>query len=159
MMPRANPSPARTAAIAHASFRRIGLVAASVLLFGLVSRAGGPKSVAGASYFISTATGQPLVWSQGILTYYTDQGDLSPTLPNATANAFVADAFSQWTSVPTAAVTANNGGQLAEDVNGSNVTKIDGTLSMPTDIQPTATGTPIGIVYDEDGSVTSALLG
>ena len=100
-------------------------------------------------------------WSgrRDFITYYTDQGDLSPILPNASANAFVADAFSQWTSVPTAAVAAVNGGQLAEDVNGSNVTNSGGTLSMPTDIQPTATGTPIGIVYDYDGSVTSALLG
>ena len=29
----------------------------------------------------------------------------------------------------------------------------------PATFSPTATGTPIGIVYDEDGSVTSALLG
>jgi hypothetical protein len=145
--------------MALASFRRVALAALFVLLFALVSRAGGPKSVAGTSYFISTATGQPLIWSQGLLTYYTDQGDLSPVLPNAAANAFVADAFSQWTSVPTAAVAAVNAGQLAEDINGSNVTTTDGTLSMPTDIQPTATGTPIGVVYDSDGSVTSALLG
>jgi hypothetical protein len=158
-MQRKNASAARIAFIARASLRRIALAAVLVLLFTLISRAGGPKSVAGATYFISTATGQPLVWPQGILTYYTDQGDLSPILPNMTANAFVADAFSQWTSVPTAAVTAANAGQLAEDVNGSNVTNIGGTLSMPTDIQPTATSTPIGIVYDNDGSVTSALLG
>lgn len=153
----------KIAFLGRASLRRIALAAVFVLLFVLlfatVSHAGGPKSVAGNSYFISTATGQPLVWSQGVLTYYTDQGDLSPVLPNAAANAFVADAFSQWTSVPTAAVIAVNGGQLAEDVNGSNVTSLDGTLSMPTDIQPTATGTPIGVVYDSDGSVTSALLG
>ncbi len=150
---------ARAAFVVRTDLWRIASAVAFILLFAVTSRAGGPKSVAGASYFISTATGQPLVWSQGVLTYYTDQGDLSPVLPNAAANAFVADAFSQWTSVPTAAVTAINGGQLSEDVNGSNVTNIDGTLSMPTDIQPAATGTPIGIVYDSDGSVTSALLG
>jgi hypothetical protein len=32
-------------------------------------------------------------------------------------------------------------------------------LSLPVDIQPTAVGTPVGIVYDADGSVTDALLG
>ena len=141
------------------SFLRSLIMAAIILFFALLSHAGGPKSVAGTSYFLSTTTGQPLVWPQGLITYYTDQGDLSPILPNASANAFVADAFSQWTSVPTAAVSATNGGQLAEDVNGSNVTNSAGTISMPVDIQPTATGTPIGIVYDYDGSVTSALLG
>ena len=52
------------------------------------------------------------------------------------------------------------GGQLAEDVNGSNVTvNADGTISIPLDIQSSATGTPIGVVYDSEGAVTNALLG
>jgi hypothetical protein len=81
-------------------------------------------------------------------------------LPNASANSFVANAISLWTSVPTAALGAASGGQLAEDVNGSNVTvNSDGTISIPFDIQPSATGTPIGVVYDSDGAVTNALLG
>ena len=139
---------------------RLALAAAMVFCFVLLSRAGGPKCVAGTSYFDPTTTGQPLLWSQGLITYYTDQGDLSPILLNASANDFVASAFSQWTSVPTAALAATSGGPLAEDVNGTNVTlNSDGTISMPADIQSTATGTPIGIVYDSDGSVTDALLG
>jgi hypothetical protein len=45
-------------------------------------------------------------------------------------------------------------------VNGTNVAvNADGTISMPPDIQSTATGAPVGIVYDYDGSVTDALLG
>jgi len=139
---------------------RLAVAAIIVLFFAVLSRAGGPKCVAGTSSFDPTMTGQPLTWSPGVVTYYTDQGDLSPILPNASANALVADAFSQWTSVPTAALTAASGGQLAEDVNGTNVTvNSDGTISVPADIQSTATGTPIGIVYDYDGSVTNALLG
>jgi hypothetical protein len=121
--------------------------------------AANPRSVAGTAFFNSMA-GQPLAWPQGQITYYTDQGDLSPALPNASANSFVADAFNQWTSVTTAALTSTNAGQLAEDVNGTNVTvNSDGSISMPADIQPDATGTPIGVVYDYDGSVTDALLG
>ena len=139
---------------------RLALSAAIVLYFVMISRAGGPKHVAGTTYFDSTTSGQPLVWPQGLITYYTDQGDLSAYLPNASANALVADAFSQWTSAPTAAVAATSGGQLAEDVNGANVYRnADGTISLPTDIQPTATATPVGIVYDYDGSVTDALIG
>lgn len=70
------------------------------------------------------------------------------------------NAVSLWTSIPTAALGAASGGQLAEDVNGSNVTvNSDGTISIPFDIQPSATGTPIGVVYDSDGAVTNALLG
>src|ERR1019366_3746466 len=139
---------------------RLALTAALVFLFVVGSRAGGPKCVAGTSYFGATTTGQPLLWPQGAITYYTDQGDLSPLLPNASANSFVAGAFGQWTAVQTAALNVTSGGSLAEDVNGTNVTlNSDGTISMPADIQSTATGTPIGIVYDSDGSVTDALLG
>ncbi len=139
---------------------RLALAAAIIFFFALLVRVGGPKCVAGTSYFDSTTTGLPLVWPQGLVTYYLDQGDLSPALPSASANAFVANAFSQWTAVPTAALAASNGGQLAEDVNGTNVTvNSDGTISIPADIQSTATGTPIGIVYDSDGAVTNALLG
>jgi hypothetical protein len=139
---------------------RLVMAALIVIVCALLVRAANPKSVAGSSYFNSAMTGQPLTWPQGAITYYTDQGDLSPVMPNASANNFVASAFSQWTAVPTAAVTAANAGQLAEDVNGTNVTlNSDGSISMPADIQPSATGTPIGIVYDADGSVTDALLG
>ena len=139
---------------------RLALTGAIVCCFVLLSRAGGPKCVAGTNFFDSTTAGQPLVWPQGLILYYTDQGDLSPILPNAAANSFVAGAFSQWTAVPTAAIAATSGGQLAEDANGTNVIlNSDGTMSMPPDIQPTATGTPIGIVYDSDGAVTDALLG
>jgi hypothetical protein len=139
---------------------RLLLAVGIIFLFALLARAGGPQHIAGTSYFAATMTGQPLVWPQGTITYYTDQGDLSPMLPNAAANAFVAAAFNQWTLVPTAAITASSGGQLAEDVNGTNVyVNSDGTITMPADIQPSATGTPVGVVYDEDGSVTDALLG
>ncbi len=126
----------------------------------MLARAGGPKYVAGSSYFNASTMGQPLTWSLGQVNYYTDQGDLSPILPNAAANALVANAFSQWTAVSTAALAATNAGQLAEDVNGSNIAvNSDGTVSAPSDITSAATQTPVGIVYDYDGSVTDALLG
>ena len=135
------------------------------LVVGLITlpslaHAGGPKYVAGVSYFDSGTVGQPLAWAQGAVSYYTDQGNLSPILPGPTADTLVADAFSQWTSIPTAAIVATHSGQLAEDVNGSNVfVNADGSISMPVDIMPTAITTPVGIVYDSDGSVTNALLG
>jgi hypothetical protein len=139
---------------------RLAAALTIVLLVTLASRAGGPDYVAGTSYFDPATTGQPLVWTQGQVTYYTDQGDLSPILPNSSANTFVANAFSQWTSVPTAALAVASGGQLAEDVSGSNLTvNSGGVITGPADITPSATGTPVGVVYDYDGSVTNALLG
>jgi hypothetical protein len=151
---------ASTARAARLFLLRLAAAAAMVLLFAMLARAGGPKYIAGASYFDPSVIGQPLVWPQGAITYYTDQGNLSPILPNASANTFVANAFGIWTAVPTAALTIASGGQLAEDVNGTNVyLNSNGTISMPADIQPSATGTPVGVVYDSDGTVTDALIG
>jgi hypothetical protein len=138
---------------------RLLVVVVLVLLVGF-ARAGGPKYVTGNAYFTGTTPGQPVTWAAGTVTYYTDQGDLSPLLPGSAADAFVTDAFSRWTGVATIALNAVHGGQLAEDVNGSNVIRNnDGSITMPADILPSATATPVGVVYDYDGSVTDALLG
>ncbi len=122
-------------------------------------RAGGPRTIAGTSYFDPAVKGTPLTWSQGAVSYYTDRGNLSPVLPSATADAFVADAFSRWTSISTAAVSAVRAGQLAEDVSGANVSAAGGIITLPVDIRPSANDFPVAIVYDADGTVTNALLG
>jgi hypothetical protein len=60
---------------------RLACGAALVLALALLCRAGGPKNVAGSGYFDPSVAGQPLIWPQGSITYFTDQGDLSPILP------------------------------------------------------------------------------
>lgn len=134
-------------------------VFAACLLLSHIAFAGGPAFVTGSSYFDSTAKGTPVVWANGVINYYTDQGNLSPTMPGSAADAFVASAFNEWTSIPTAALSAVRQGQLAEDVSGANVTLGSGAVNLPADIRPSAVGTPVAIVYDYDGSVTDALLG
>lgn len=125
----------------------------------VASRAGGPAFVAGSGYDPGVE-GQPMIWANGAVEYFTDQGDLSPILPNAQADTLVAGAFSAWTSLSGVALTVSQGGHLAEDVNGSNITvDATGTITAPADITPSATGTPVGVVYDYDGTVTDALLG
>jgi hypothetical protein len=145
---------------AHSFFFRLAAALAIVVLFAALARAGGPKYVAGSSYFSPSTMGQPLTWSLGRVNYYTDRGDLSPILPNNSANVLVADAFAQWSSSSTSALTVTSAGELAEDVSGSNIA-VDsaGTLTAPADIAPSATESPVGIVYDFDGTVTDALLG
>ncbi|MBZ5547611.1 MAG: hypothetical protein LAO22_06550 [Acidobacteriia bacterium] len=139
-----------------------GRVLALVALLSCVvlpARAGGPAYIAGSGYDPGVK-GQPIVWAGNYAQYFTDQGDLSPILTNVQADAFVASAFSPWTSVLDSAFTASQGGHLAEDVNSTNVIGYpNGTFSIPIDIQPTATAMPLGIVYDYDGAVTDALLG
>src|SRR5205814_6092848 len=138
---------------------RSGVLIAIILQSAMGAYAGGPAYVAGASYFDSSTMGSPLSWAQGPLDYYTDQGNLSAILPGASADTFVANALGMWTSIPTAAVSAVQAGHLAENVSGLNLAAVNGIITTPADITPSATSTPIGIVYDEDGSVTDALLG
>lgn len=138
---------------------RLVSVVLIVLLTAISAFAGGPAYVAGNSYFDPSVIGTPLTWPQGAVNYYTDQGDLSSLLPGASADSFVATAFGMWTSIPTAAVSATREGQLQEDVTGADLAVVNGSITAPADIAPGATADPVGIVYDEDGSVTDALLG
>lgn len=131
----------------------------AVLLFPVTALAGGPRYVAGTAYFDPAVVGQPIVWANGQVSYYTDQGNLSPEVDQSQANAMVAAAAAVWNAVPTAAVNITHGGSLAEDVNGTNVTSVGGTLTIPTDIQSGDTAKPVAIVYDEDGSVINAFFG
>ena len=138
---------------------RIFLVFAFLTCCAISARAGGPAFVAGSGYDPGVE-GKPLLWTNGSVQYFTDQGDLSPILPNAQADAFLATAFSAWTSIAGVAITTSQAGHLAEDVNGSNIaTDGYGTIAGPADIASSATGTPVGVVYDYDGSVTDALFG
>ncbi|HTR23932.1 MAG TPA: Ig-like domain-containing protein [Terriglobales bacterium] len=132
--------------------------AAIILLFPRVLHAGGPAWVAGAGYNPGVE-GQPILWTNATVQYFTDQGPLSPILTNQQADDLVAAAIAAWTSVPNVALTVTQSGHLAEDVNGSNIQGQFGVISAPADITPQATSTPLGIVYDYDGSVTDALLG
>ena len=134
----------------------------SLLLFALAlppAYAGGPRYVAGTAYFSPSVTGQPIVWASGQIKYYIDPTEISPELGHTNSNVLVAAAAAVWNAVPTAAVYLIQGGYLAEDVNGTNVTRTGNTLNLPADIQPTATNKPIGIVYDEDGSVIDTFFG
>ena len=121
--------------------------------------AGGPRWVAGSSYFSSSVLGRRIVWKNGILNYYTDLGDLSPTVFQAQANALVASAAALWSGIPTAAIRIHAAGSLSEDVNGSNFLLGPAGLTEPADVKSSAIGTPIGIIYDADGSVLDALEG
>lgn len=122
-------------------------------------RGGGPRWVAGSSYFAPALNGTPIVWAGGLVTYFTDLGALSTQVSQAQANTMVAAAASVWNAVPTAAVLIQAGGSLAEDVSGVNVTSGSGGVVLPADIQSSATNRPVAVVYDQDGSVINALYG
>src|SRR5438067_8380739 len=138
--------------------RGVWLVAILLMLHPPM-HAGGPAFVAGATYFKPTVKGTPVTLPQSVISSFTDQGDLSPTLLGPNADAFVASAFGMWNSVLTAAILMMQSGHLAEDVNGANFSVLSGVIAGPPDITPSATGSAVGVVYDEDGSVTDALLG
>jgi len=136
------------------------LLTGFVLAFlgSISASAGGPKFVAGVSYFNPAVLGQPVNWSGGQVRYYVDQGPLG-TLSNAQAVAMVDAAAAIWSAVPTAAVKLTDEGALAEDVSGSNVLAGNGFFAAPSDVTPSATGTPVAVIFDSDGSVIDALEG
>ena len=121
--------------------------------------AGGPGFVAGVSYFDPAVLGQPVHWSGGAVSYYVDQGPLNSSIDNQQATAMVDAAAALWSAVPTAGVTLVDAGQLNEDVSGANIVAGNQIISQPTDVAPTATAYPVGVIFDADGSVINAIFG
>jgi hypothetical protein len=129
------------------------------LLAPSIAFAGGPKYVAGVSFFNPAVLGQPIHWSGGQLHYYVDQGPLNSSVTNQQATAMVDAAASIWSAVPTAGVTLTDMGSLNEDVNGSSIAATNGIITAPADVTSSATTYPLGILYDADGSVIDAIYG
>ncbi len=148
------------------------ILALSLLIVAAACFAGGPKYVAGVTYFNSSVLGQPIHWAGGQVNYYVDQGSLSSTVTNRQAVAMVDAAAALWNAVPTAGVTLTDMGPLNEDVRGANIVasgtnftvtneQIDqlAQIAQPADVTPAATQYPVGVIFDEDGSVINALFG
>ena len=144
----------------------------SLLIIAPAAFAGGPRYVAGVTYFNSTVLGQPIHWSGGQLNYYVDQGPLSSTVTNQQAVSMVDAAAALWSAVPTAGVTLTDMGPLNEDVSGANIVASGANftvaneqtdqllqIAQPADVTPTATQYPVGVIFDADGSVINALFG
>jgi hypothetical protein len=125
--------------------------------------AGGPKWIAGSSYFDPAVMGKPVHWA-GPLNYYVDRGPLNNLINNQQATAMVDSAAALWSSVPTAAIRLGNSGALTEDVSSANTmvgSTIFGnpTFAAPADIAPSATNVPLAVIYDADGFVIDSLFG
>jgi len=136
--------------------------ALALVLLGMAAdpaQAGGPKFIAGSSYFNASVLGLPVHWSGGVVNYFVDPGALSSTVTHTQAAAMVDSAAALWSSVNTAAVVLTNKGALAEDVSGSNIAVSSKTFTAPADLIPAATSRPLAIVFDADGSVIDALFG
>jgi hypothetical protein len=151
--------------------RTVAWLAAS-LLVPAAAVAGGPKFVAGTSFFNPGVVGQPLHWANGQLNYYVDQGPLNASVTNQQARAMVDAAAALWNAIPTAGVTLTDKGTLNEDVSGANIAvsgtnftvtnqQLDqlGVITAPADVTPSATGYPLGIIFDADGLVIDAIFG
>lgn len=136
------------------------LVPALVLLAPVVALAGGPKYIAGSTFFDPAVLGQPIHWSGGQVKYYVDQGPLNSAVTNQQATAMVDAAAAMWSAVSTAGVTLTDMGPLNEDVNGLNIAVNDsGQITAPADITPAASNYPLAVIYDADGSVINNLFG
>ncbi len=137
-------------------------VAAAGLAAGLVlavpAAGGGPRYVAGSSFFNPGVMGQPVHWVGGQVNYYVDQGPLNASIDNQQATAMVDAAAALWSAVPTAGVSLVRAGSLSEDVTGANVVPGNGSIAQPSDVAPSS-AQQLAVVYDADGSVLNAVFG
>jgi hypothetical protein len=118
----------------------LGIAALIVAFVAHRAAAAGPLIVNGA--------GDPLVWSSGVVQWNPDRGSLG-SLSNADAVQFVGDNFGKWQAVATATLAISNTGALPVDVTAANVSTFVGICGDG--LSP--------IVFDDDGSITDALLG
>lgn len=137
---------------------RLAAVAGLLLAWG-AAFGGGPKYVAGTSYFNPGVVGQPVHWAGGQVQYWVDQGPLNSQVSNQQAAAMVDAAAALWSAVPTAGVTLTDMGPLNEDVNGGNIAAANGTITAPADVTPGAAGYPVGVIFDADGAVLDTIFG
>ncbi|MGB8029624.1 MAG: hypothetical protein WCF30_08150 [Terracidiphilus sp.] len=158
-MPIATSAPVHAVAIA-ALHCRATLPLTLLLLIPACAVAGGPKYIAGTSYFNPAVIGQPVHWADGQVNYFVDQGPLTGSVTNRQATAMVDAAAALWSAVPTAGVNLTDAGPLNEDVNGSNIAvNSSGQITAPADVTPAAINYPLAIIYDADGSVINAVFG
>lgn len=116
-----------------------------------------PRWVTGTPYYYPP--GLMVVWYTDQPQYFTDQGDLSPHVNHAAADALVAAAAGVWT-VPTSRLILSYGGSLDEDVSGTNVTFGASGITFPADVQNSNyAAKQIAVIYDSDGSITDLMLG
>ncbi|MFZ0394815.1 MAG: IPT/TIG domain-containing protein [Terracidiphilus sp.] len=132
---------------------------AFVFLLPNAGLAGGPRQVAGTTFFNTGLAGTPIHWANGRVNYYVDQGSLSASVSNQQAVAMVDAAAAMWKAVPTAGVALVDKGSLNEDVSGANAVAGTGDLLAPADVASTATSYPLGVIFDADGSVIDTVLG
>jgi hypothetical protein len=144
----------------HCFFRSVSRAWCILPLFVPASLvAGGPKYVAGSSFFNPAVAGQPVHWAGGQVNYYVDQGPLNSSIGNQQATAMVDAAAALWSAVPTAGVTLARMGSLNEDVNGANILPGNQSIAQPSDVAPSGTSYPLAVIYDSDGAVLDAVFG
>ena len=136
------------------------LLAVALFLAPTASLAGGPRYIAGSTYFNPAVMGQPIHWANGQVDYYVDQGPLSDSVNNQQAVAMVDAAAALWSAVPTAAVTLTDKGALNEDIGASNIqVNSSGQITAPADITSSAVNYRLAVIFDADGSVINAIYG
>ncbi len=141
--------------------RTFSALSLGILLYLLIAGpnavASGPRWVTGQPYFYPP--GRMIVWYTDHPVYFTDPGDLSPSVNHAAADAIVAAAAGVWT-VPTSRLTLSYGGALDQHASSSNVYPSTSGLVFPSDVQSANyLSKQIAVLYDTDGAITDLMLG
>lgn len=137
-----------------------GMAVAGLMVGASIAWAGGPRWYAGSTYFDPSVMGQPIVWQNGIVNYYTDPVALSPIVSSSQADQMITSAASLWNSVATAAVLLQSKGDLPQEISGDDVSNGPNGLVEPESITlANAANIPVAVIYDETGEVINAVFG
>ena len=144
-----------------ARFLRALIIAIAMLVVPApAAHAGGPRTIAGTSYFDPVVKGTPadLEPGRGQLLHRSRKPQPGPTLRRPPTPSWPTPSVDglrfrprqsprrgpvNWPKMSAAPTSAPSGG----------------TIALPADIRPSANNFPVAIVYDADGAVTNALLG
>jgi hypothetical protein len=124
----------------------------AVLAIVPLASAGGPLLVGSPKFGVD---GQPFVWDNTqTISYRTDSGALG-SMSNATANTHVQKAFTTWSQVPTASISAQRIGTLLGVANGhvATIADFDAVYGSCNNGEQSA------MIYDTDGSIFKQLIG
>ena len=125
--------------------------------------AGGPKYVAGASFFNPAVLGQPVHWANGQVNYYVDQGPLNSFRHQPAGHGHGRCGGGPLERRSHRRRHAHRQGRAERRrqrrQHSSAVNFRPARSPQPADVTPSATNYPLGVIFDADGSVINAIFG
>lgn len=132
----------------------IGCVRRQAAVLAVLSLAAGPALAGGP--LLVRSNGVPYAWGTGVISYRTDNGPLSATVSESSAQSRIIASFSVWQDVPTASISYSRAGFITSTgaFTDGDVSDLNEYNAVDADC---GSGGQSPVVYDADGSIIAAL--